>query len=349
MSAIPHNLHTVLAEYPADCIASSWGARCDGGLSGSLIWRLETRRGSLCLRRWPPEHPKPAHLRQIHDVLLAIVALGVESIPSPILTLDRNTFVIHGEHLWELTPWMPGQPFDFPNATVVECHTRIAAAARALAKFHDAVFAVCKDQLTIDRPPGIWKRRARLTELQSTGIAEIVTAIAGQQRIWPQLAENATSLFELFHLAAPVVAASLKSASELRVPLTPCIRDIHREHVLFEGSRVSGMIDFGAVQVDSLAGDLARMLGSMAGDRDELWQTGLARFDELRPLAAEERKLISVYDQSGVLLSGMNWLHWVFVERRTFENKPAVLARFSEIIGRLRHLTCKCASHPFPN
>ena len=98
--------------------------------------------------------------------------------------------------------------------------------------------------------------------------------------------------------------------------IRPCIRDVHREHVLFQDDRVTGIIDFGSMQPDNVSCDIARLLGSMAGDETELWRLGLTAYERLTPLTDPERLLVKAYDESGVLLSGLNWLKWVFLEDR---------------------------------
>jgi homoserine kinase type II len=134
---------------------------------------------------------------------------------------------------------------------------------------------------------------------------------------------------------AEVVRALLGQAERWAVPIQPCIRDIHREHVLFQDECVSGLIDFGAMRCDSCAGDIARLLGSLAGDDRALWTVGLDAYQHVRPLAEAECRLVNVFDASGVLLSGINWLEWVFIDGRAFENRSAVISRFEEIAARL--------------
>ena len=48
--------------------------------------------------------------------------------------------------------------------------------------------------------------------------------------------------------------------------------------------------------------------------------------------------LIEVFDRSGVLLSPLYWIEWIFVDRRRFERMDAVLARLKELAGRLQRL-----------
>src|SRR5262249_1201866 len=54
------------------------------------------------------------------------------------------------------------------------------------------------------------------------------------------------------------------------VSLQMCLCDIWHDHLLFEGERLAGLIDFGSVKLDHVAADLARMLGSLVQDDLEL-------------------------------------------------------------------------------
>ena len=51
-------------------------------------------------------------------------------------------------------------------------------------------------------------------------------------------------------------------------------------------------------------------------------------------IVADELSLITALDRANILLSGINWLQWIFVERRSFSNRAAVLARFQAIAAR---------------
>ncbi|HEY2882605.1 MAG TPA: phosphotransferase, partial [Pirellulales bacterium] len=151
-------------------------------------------------------------------------------------------------------------------------------------------------------------------------------------------AERSVSYFESFRRAAASVIAAVREASKFETPIFPCIRDIHREHVLFQGNQVSGLIDFGALELDSPAADLARLLASMAIDQPALWNLGLATYGRRRQLSETEIRLVSAYDATAMLLSGINWLSWVFADLRRFENRSAVLARLDANAARLMRL-----------
>ena len=51
-----------------------------------------------------------------------------------------------------------------------------------------------------------------------------------------------------------------------------------------------------------------------------------------------ERRLVEVLDRSGVLLSGINWLQWIYVDRRNFPDRGQVLRRVESIIRRVPYV-----------
>jgi homoserine kinase type II len=327
--------NAVLGQYPADCRPVEPPEPIAGGLSGSGIWRLKSLRGPLCLRQWPVEHPGLAQLCWIHSVLASVDKAGFKLLPLPIPGTAGKTFVEHAGHLWELTPWMAGSWDNPGQLTKATSQSRIQAALTALAEFHKAVEATLENRQTADCPPGVLKRLERLEALQNGGMDLLVLQIAKFRDRWPELANRSYRFINLIHQASACVRTSLQRASQFRVHIDPCIRDIHREHVLFDGERISGLIDFGAMQPDNFATDIARLLGSMAIDDFDLWQAGLAAYGSISPLNDSDRLLVSIYDQSMVLLSGINWLEWIFVENRQFSDRSAVLSRFDAIAGRL--------------
>jgi Ser/Thr protein kinase RdoA (MazF antagonist) len=104
-------------------------------MSGAQFWRITAVRGAsdqgprtLCLRRWPPEHPSPDRLTSIYAVLLHATERGITFLPVPIATRDGRSFVEHAGSLWQLEPWMPGSA-DYEHSPRVE---KLRAAMRAL-------------------------------------------------------------------------------------------------------------------------------------------------------------------------------------------------------------------------
>ena len=128
----------------------------------------------------------------------------------------------------------------------------------------------------------------------------------------------------------------LAQASQVSLALQPCIRDIWHDHVLYVGESVSGIVDFGAMAVDTVIGDLARLLGSLVADDRQRWRTGIEVYQRWMPLEAPELELLAAFDRANGILGGLNWIRWLFLEDRRFENRTGVAQRISEIRSRLR-------------
>jgi len=303
-----------------------------GGFSGARFWRLETARGPYCLRRWPESQPDQQRLEFIHSVLWYVHQEEFDLVPVPVETIGQQSYVWGAGHLWELAPWMPGTADYLADPQP----QRLRAALLALARFHRAsqTFPVAEQQPAVS--PGIVARRRRLQTLMRGDLESLRRSILPGQL--PALEPRADRLFTLFPHVAPRVARLLDRAANEKVSLQPCLRDIWSDHVLFEGTRVTGIIDFGALRADNVSTDVARLLGSLAGDDLSAWQQGLTAYASIRPIAAAERVLIEAFDQSTVLLAGINWIDWIYRQRLTFENSAAIPERLDTFLVRLEKL-----------
>ncbi len=276
------NIDRVLAEYPSDCRprgVEDLGSA--GGFSGARFWRLDSPRGKLCLRRWPAEHPSRERLTFIHAVLDHVHTHGFSTLPVPIRTSVGESCCSFDGHHWELTDWLLGAA----DYLATPSRAKLEAAMSALARWHLAA----ADFPLADRAPrpssGIESRFAHLYQLRPEVLARlsIDSEIMGAKKSeWSGLTGLANRLIAAYFRVEPAVRAKLALATSVRVLFQPCIRDIWSDHVLFEGNQVSGIIDFGAMRMETVAGDVARLLGSMAGDDLLAWQQGLAAYQTLR-------------------------------------------------------------------
>lgn len=326
----------VLSYYGDDCrpreIESLGSA---GGFSGARFWRVSTDSGTLCLRRWPKKSPTTEGLEFIQAVLWYVAREGFALVPLPLENRRFGGYVRHGGHLWELAPWMPGEA-DFCRSP---SRGKLRAAMVALAEFHRAAATFPLPAESLSQSLGICDRLARLQRWTSGDLECLAAAI--EPGIWPELAERGQRILGLFPAAARRVLGLLTRSARHEVELQPCIRDIWHDHVLYQGPRVSALIDFGSMHPENVAADIARLLGSMAGDNEALWDAGLDAYQDLRPLSPAEAELVWAFDRSTVLMAGLNWLDWVFRQGRQFEHPHAVLERVDGIIPRLAVLAAE--------
>jgi homoserine kinase type II len=164
-----------------------------------------------------------------------------------------------------------------------------------------------------------------------------------------ELAPLARQFVAALPRAVPPAIARLAPLADVPLPMQPCIRDVWHDHVLFNGDRVTGLIDFGAMRIDTPATDVARLLGSLQSvspprsgeglreghSRDD-WHEGLAAYSAIRPLSAQESLAVPVLDTSGTILAGCNWIRWIYIDGRQFINMRQVVLRFARLLERLQ-------------
>lgn len=330
----PSKVAAVLAHYPTlpecDRVVPLGAA---GGFSGAQFWRVETADGPYCLRRWPPEHPNRERLEFIQAVLWHVHQEGCYFVPLPLESDSAAGYVLQNGHYWEVAPWMPGKA-DYHQAPTNE---KLAGALTALAQFHRAAESFPVPQSVPALSPGLLQRRDLAHELRTGGGEKLRESL--RNSAWPEMDRRAQRAVALIPRALPAVLQALQPCLETPVVLQPCIRDVWHDHVLFLDSQVSGIIDFGAMRVDNVATDIARLLGSLVGDERDGWLLGLVAYESIRPLTEHEGRLIKAFDRSGVLLSVVNWLKWLYVDRREFPDRAAVETRLDELLPRLERLT----------
>ena len=170
--------------------------------------------------------------------------------------------------------------------------------------------------------------------------------------IWPELARLARQFIAAVPGAIPPAIAQLVPLTKSSLPVQPCLRDVWHDHVLFSGAQVTGIIDYGAVDIDTPATDVARLLGSLSpfpfseglgeglGLPDESkinspWRAGLAAYAAVRPLSDAEQRAVGALDTAATILAGCNWIRWIYVEGRSFENQTSIIERFRRLLRRL--------------
>jgi Ser/Thr protein kinase RdoA (MazF antagonist) len=297
-----------------------------GGWSGARLWRFESGRGPLVARAWPRDGPGREVLEQIHRWLDEAAAVGF--VPVPLRALDGRTLHEQGGRLWDVSPWLDGTPAPERPPT----RPRLRSGFAALAAFHQAL----RHDRTIGPSPGILTRRREVDGLIREGFNALERAL--DRAAADPLREGARCWLALARTTAPRLVEPLRRASSGAVALQPCLRDARLEHILFTGDRVTGLVDFGAMAIESVSADLSRLLGEWVGADRSARAEGLAAYASVRPLDAVELALIEDFEDSAALLGAGRWVRWHFLETRTFDGPSAV----AEGIARgLERLACR--------
>lgn len=306
-------------EGPADFLGGA------GGFSGACFWKLQ--QGDECwgIRRWPREHPTVSRLKWIHAVLKHSRDKGFPWLPKMRTSSAGESFIQDSDFLWECSCWMPG------TAALGEdpSFERIATAMEALAKFHQSVEEFLPDQGRLS-VPAVENRQVFFKQLATNMLDQIQSCLPASD--WPDLNRRANQFVERFSRLRGELQQRLVSTAVLRARLFPCLRDIRQQHVLFIGDQVSSFIDFGAMRIDSVATDIARLLGSVSRSGEEKWSIGLQAYQTVCPLDDEELELVDTLELANRAMSGLQWLGWILLEGRQFEDRQAVIRRLDELL-----------------
>jgi homoserine kinase type II len=293
-----------------------------GGFSGARLWRISTASADFCLKAWPPGGVTPDRHREIVRLIRHARQAGLTFVPT---TSDH---VEHAGRVWDLADWMPGTADFHANPSVA----RLRAACVALARLHVA----WADFATSPRPcPAIIRRMIATREWLDATVGGWWQTFAPPDPVSPW-AERAREIVEQRISGVPRLLEPWRSVP---LPMQPCLCDVWHDHVLFTGDEVTGLIDYGAVKVDNVAVALARLLGSLAGDDETLYEIGLAAYAAIRPLSDNERRLVPLLDRTGVVLGLANWLRRLFHDGGEYEDRAAIARRMSELVRRVESET----------
>jgi len=220
---------------------------------------------------------------------------------------------------------MPGAALT--DALVTPRH--LGAAFSALAAFHRRL----AHHVSKGTSPGLQARLRELEWLIGGGFSQIGRVLArhdadpvtGMARRWVEVARA----------QAPPFLETLKRAAGVNVERQPCLRDARPEHFLFDGGRVAGLVDFGAMGFDSVAADLARLASEWSGRDHAPRSVGLDAYAAVRPLGPDETSLIEVFERSAALLGPGHWVRWHYLDGRSFEDPLAVTHGLEKGLRRL--------------
>jgi len=299
-----------------------------GGFSGARLWRLDGLAGPLCLRAWPTAM-SPSRLDFIHHYAIHARAADLAFVPRLFPSSGGATQVQYAGRLWELQEWLPGEA-DYHRRP---SPAKLRAACSALAELH----ACWQGAAPKDAGPCPAVRRRldavrEWRELIASGWRPLSQAAAAD----PARAA-AESAWRVLPYWIEIIPDLLKPWTDRAWPLQPCLCDVWHDHVLFDGDRMTGLVDYGAMKIDHPAVDVARLLGSFIGEDEDAegWTTGLTAYRGVRPFTAEEEGLARALDLSGTVIGAATWLRWLYHEGREFEDRAAAGRRLESLTTRL--------------
>ena len=342
---MPIDIQPILSQYPGLLAAHAKPLGNAGGFSGARFWQLTRNQETLCLRRWPMEHPPKQHLKWIHDLLAHVHRAGLHFVPVPVRNASRDTICHHRGYQWEVAPWMPGRA-DFREITSIDRRrTRLDNAMKALAQWHNAASSLPPRQTNKCRSaPGMLRRLKRFETLCGNASTTLRRAVHANPRQLPRsIVSTSNELLDAF-TGSNDLHCELRSAARLQVVLQPCIRDIWHDHVLFMNDEVSGFVDFGAARNAAREGDVARLLGSLTSfvdkqpERKTMWSSGLDAYQATVDGEIDE-SLVRTWHRANVSMSGLQWVEWLFLDARHFEDLDVVHDRMTGILSEQRKLS----------
>jgi aminoglycoside phosphotransferase (APT) family kinase protein len=304
--AIPE---AVLAAYGPPYCDVHW-RRVDSGFSGACVFAgTESARPVFALKAWPPgADSKRVHLARLYQHL---AAKALDCIPRFILSKCGDSFYFTGQQHWELSDWRPGEIADEPVPA------KVGNACVAIARLHRALAAASPS--TRDSDP-IRRRVEAVNELA----VQCHSLNFGGHR-------NELTRETQKHLAR-IEALPFLSRHESQI----VHGDLHREHVLFTGDAVTGIIDFASSKRDHPALDLARYLGDLAGDDDSWLNIGVEAYREAGGSEAVTPEIVRYLDRVITLGAAANWLLRFSRGEVPAAKYAAAAARLARTVSRLR-------------
>ena len=309
----------------------------DAGLSGGMVAHCRSADGQeYALKRWPNAIPLN-RIESIHRVVIHAWNQGCTTVARPLsvhpltneIRLSSSDTVLSaaGEN-WELAQWRPGVA-----ATTDAGLDAIRLGGELIGQFHQATAAL---ESHCQRAPIIQERLRVLASHQQhlPAAMQWIQQSGRDGNLAASLRDAASLIHWKWDEAQDKIHRSLLQDSDNSVTTQYVLRDVHAQHILFSSGRVTGLIDFDAVRIDTPASDLARWAGSFLSGQHSAGDIWEATFEGYRSTCeltgnGDEQQLVRMAKNlcfAGTWLSLANWLVWLLVERRDFEAPPGILA-----------------------
>lgn len=328
----------------------------EGGFSGAPVTKIESSVGTFALK----SHPILFRDRMLANHAFQEFLATRTAIPIPYLYrwsqgairhvsveeryIGRvvgtqpppDTLLVKDESCWELSDWMPGQPVRSTGWIRDEALNNVID---AIAAMHSCVR---------DWSPN-WSIPAdcieRGLELRSNKLLSFVqSGFDNYKAQWESLADRnghpvLLSLGRILSQARALgsrLLGPMQSLASIPRPSHWIARDLWREHFLFDGDRLTGVIDFTASKISWPGLDLARSLGTFLLDEDPRWESAVGRYQSVVGPNGIELDDIRVTHRVSTVLSAMHYVELAcqsldHQQARKAIYEPRIAARILEL------------------
>jgi hypothetical protein len=279
------------------------------GLSEATVYRIETHASTTAIKRWPTNMARE-RLLEIHGFQNRMTQSDKTLLPRLLRWSDGQTLLEANGSSWEIAEWKPGAPIEKLGEISDE---QLCQCAEALAMLHLQSAAQKSAMLP---PPGLEQRARGITRAlraEPSSAHRFLHSIASHPSQFA--AHVLQDLCIRAHRILPTLTNTIDRMSKERVLCFWVLRDVWREHLLFDGGRLTGIIDLGAARIDWPGLDLVRAFGTLMTGSDPRWSIAIVRYLEARPDTSITFASLESVHRASVALSALQWIDW-FAEGR---------------------------------
>lgn len=318
------------SHYPAILHPISTPQSTTPGMSGSIVWKVETKSGSVAVRRFS-ERQQESSLAVAHSLMSRARAFGWGEIPQPLPNNDGQTLTNYDGVFWDICTWQLGDRVELPIDD-----NRLRSAMHLIARWHSFW---TRDKLgslvvpiTLD---SIENRRSEWQRLGNSDSCPRLQLGNATQNSDPLALGERTS--KIVKSRTGKINEQLSSLTVLlaRESKVLCHGDLHREHILFTDGEPSGLIDL-SCRWDYAAADLARWLSTTT--EANCWPQAVEWYREVAPLSAASERAIPILAETGMVIAALRWEKWLLgsdPERRCFPRPELAYDRWRSLVERL--------------
>ncbi|MCA9058789.1 MAG: phosphotransferase [Planctomycetaceae bacterium] len=319
-----------------------------GGFSGARLFHVSDEAGKeFALRLTPKEHAiAPERISLLHQLISFLAAQEYSIVPVPLQLRQRvmaefripvdgewpATILVNNGQLVQLERWQRGCSVELPTESQLQETMRRLSEFHRLARRWGGVIAENPWFYVRHGPsPGLQRRLQLLLRLDSGLLRELETAAATDSH-----AEFRTLARTMLDVARRCVPGLIRAVEPLKLTsfaLSPVIRDLWREHLLFTGDHLTGLIDLTAAATDHVVLDLARLLRSWYETDCRAIGRALNFYAAEAAISEPEYRLFQALDHWSVLLSPLTWLQRRYCEGRWAETQnDRVMQRVTSLV-----------------